>query len=187
MQKKDYRRFKIQADTNGDDYAAMAEVIQRRYSRLAAEEAVLPDLILIDGGLGQVSIAYTLLVEMGLDHIPVIGVAKGPERLAGHERLIFPDNREEVYLGPDHPGILLVNEIRDEAHRFALMGHRMRRDRKRSGSILDEIADIGPKRRQRLLARFGGLQGIKGASVEDLASVDGISTRLAQKIYGHLH
>lgn len=187
MQKKDYRRYKIREASPGDDYAAMAEVVRRRYSRLNVEEARLPDLILIDGGLGQVTIAATVLAELGLDAIPVVGVGKGPARQAGHEDLVFPDDREPIHLGPSHPGILLINEIRDEAHRFALTGHRGRRDRKRIGSVLDEIDDIGPKRRQRLLARFGGLYGIRGASVDDLATVEGISRRLAEKIYAHLH
>lgn len=187
MQKKDYRRFNIHTAKAGDDYAAIGEAVSRRYSRLVKEEAVLPELILIDGGLGQVTVASTILIELGLDHIPVVGVAKGPARKAGFESLIFPDDRAPLELGPDHPGLMLVQEIRDEAHRFALVGHKSRRDKKRIGSRLDEIEGIGPKRRHNLLTRFGGFRGVKGASVDELAKVEGVSPALAKRIYQHLH
>jgi len=187
MRPSDYRRFNVSPDRPGDDYAAMREVIDRRFRRLVEGEGRLPDLVLIDGGAGQAQAARGILDELGLGEVPVIGVAKGEGRKPGLETLVFTDGREGLMLPADHPGAHLVQQIRDEAHRFAIQGHRARRDRKRSGSTLDDIAGVGAKRRQQLLARFGGLRGLAAASEDDLAQVEGISRALAARIYRALH
>ena len=187
MQTGEYRRYNINGVEPGDDYGAMRQVLDRRYRKIVEGEGKLPDLILIDGGKGQVSTAFEVLGELGLSTLPMIGVAKGEERKAGLEQLIFPDRNEALRLAPDHPGLHLIQQIRDEAHRFAISGHRNRRARARNRSTLEEIGGIGAKRRQRLLSRFGGLKGVASASVEELAQVDGISTELAEKIYQQLH
>jgi excinuclease ABC subunit C len=187
MQTGEYRRYNINGVEPGDDYGAMRQVLDRRYRKIVEGEGKLPDLILIDGGKGQVSTAFEVLGELGLSDLPMIGVAKGEERKAGLEQLIFPDRNEALRLAPDHPGLHLIQQIRDEAHRFAISGHRNRRARARNRSTLEEIGGIGAKRRQRLLSRFGGLKGVASASVEELAQVEGISTELAEKIYQQLH
>ena len=187
MQTGEYRRYNINGVEPGDDYGAMRQVLDRRYRKIVEGEGKLPDLILIDGGKGQVSTAFEVLGELGLSDLPMIGVAKGEERKAGLEQLIFPDRKEALRLAPDHPGLHLIQQIRDEAHRFAISGHRNRRARARNRSTLEEIGGIGAKRRQRLLSRFGGLKGVASASVEELAQVEGISTELAEKIYQQLH
>lgn len=187
MKKSEYRRFNIRDITPGDDYAAMRQAVQRRYEKVAAGESVAPDLILIDGGMGQVVAAAAILDELGLSQLPMVGVAKGEGRKPGLETLIFPDGREPLQLRPDNPGLHLIQEVRDEAHRFAVSGHRAARGKARRTSRLEEIGGIGPKRRKALIAHFGGLQGVAAASVEQLADVPGISNELAEKIYAALH
>jgi excinuclease ABC subunit C len=187
MQTGEYRRYNINGVDPGDDYGAMRQVLDRRYRKIVEGEGKLPDLILIDGGKGQVSTAFEVLGELGLSDLPMIGVAKGEERKAGLEQLFFPDRNKPLRLAPDHPGLHLIQQVRDEAHRFAISGHRSRRARARNRSTLEEIDGIGAKRRQRLLSRFGGLKGVASASVEELAQVEGISTELAEKIYQQLH
>ncbi|MCX7674169.1 MAG: excinuclease ABC subunit UvrC [Thiobacillaceae bacterium] len=187
MQPSDYRRYNVAAPSPGDDYAALREALSRRYGRLAAGEGRLPDLLLIDGGRGQVNVALQVLAELGLDGLMVIGVAKGEARKPGQEQLILADEAEPMRLPPDHPALHLIQQIRDEAHRFAITGHRARRARRRTHSGLEDIAGIGPKRRQRLLQTFGGLRGLRAAGVEEIAQVPGISRALAERIYRELH
>jgi len=187
MQRSDYRRFNISSVEPGDDYGAMREVLSRRYRRVVAGEGKLPDLVLIDGGKGQLAIATEVFAELGLNDVAVAAVAKGEERKQGEERLLLPDRSVPIFLGSGHPGLHLVQQIRDEAHRFAIEGHRAQRGKPRAGSTLERIAGIGAKRRQRLLARFGGLRGLLSASIDDLSQVEGISRTLAEKIYHELH
>ena len=185
--KADYRRFNIMNITPGDDYAAMRQALERRYSRVQKESGKLPDLILIDGGKGQLSEAEAVLREMQLDSIPVVGVAKGVTRKAGNETLILADTRQTLRLSADSPALHLIQEIRDEAHRFAITSHRQRRSKQRSRSVLEDIDGIGSIRRQQLIRYFGGLQGISRAGVEDLAKAPGINKNLAEKIYNRFH
>jgi excinuclease ABC subunit C len=185
--KSDYRRFNIAAVTAADDYAAMRQVIERRYTRIRKEEGRLPDLILVDGGKGQVGAVRGVLAELQLADIPLLGVAKGPSRRPGLETLILSDGGRELHLPPASPLLHLIQEIRDEAHRFAITGHRQRRQKKRGVSLLESIEGIGSKRRQQLIRHFGGLQGVERAGVEDLAKVSGINKNLAQKIYDTFH
>jgi excinuclease ABC subunit C len=187
MRKSEYRRFNIGTAVAGDDYAAMREVLQRRYRRLVAGEARLPDLALIDGGKGQLGVACEVFSELGLSEVQLVGVAKGEERKPGLETLWLPGREHPLELAPNHPGLHLIQQIRDEAHRFAIQGHRARRGKTRTGSVLDAVEGIGSKRRQRLLTRFGGLKGLLAASVDDLAQVEGVSRTLAQRIYQQLH
>jgi excinuclease ABC subunit C len=187
MQSSEYRRFNIRGVEPGDDYGAMRQALERRYRKLAGGEGKVPDLILIDGGLGQVNAARSALADLGFHTLRIVGVAKGEERKPGLEQLIFADEEEPRRLPPDHPALHLIQQIRDEAHRFAITGHRARRGKARTKSRLEEIDAIGPRRRQALLEHFGGLQGVMAASIDDLARVEGISRKLAERIYQELH
>ena len=187
MQSSEYRRYNVKGVEPGDDYGAMRYAMNVRYRPLAEGEGKVPDLILIDGGLGQLNAARGVLIELGLAEIPMMGVAKGVERKPGMEQLIVPGEAEPRSLPPDHPALHLIQQVRDEAHRFAVTGHRARRGKARRASRLEEIGAVGPKRRQKLLAHFGGLQGVMAASVDDLARVEGISRTLAERIYNELH
>jgi excinuclease ABC subunit C len=187
MQTSEYRRFNVTPAQAGDDYAALREALTRRCARIVAGEYPAPDLLVIDGGRGQVNVAADVLTEQGLHQTPLIGIAKGPERKPGLEEIVFPGRDEVLQLPPDHPGLHLLQQIRDEAHRFAIQGHRARRGKARTTSSLQEISGIGAKRRQALLAHFGGLKGMQAASVEDLARVPGISHALAERIFAQLH
>ncbi|MCM8596159.1 excinuclease ABC subunit UvrC [Accumulibacter sp.] len=187
MRKSEYRRFNIRDIQPGDDYAAIRQVVQRRYEKLATGDGVVPALVLIDGGSGQVSAAASVLEEMGLADLPLLGVAKGEARRPGLEMLVFPDGREPLQLSAEDPALQLIIEIRDEAHRFAVAGHRARRGRAAQHSRLDEIDGIGPKRRKALITRFGGLQGLTDAGLDQLTAVPGISRELAERIYAAFH
>lgn len=185
--KSDYRRFNIEGVIAGDDYAALHQALTRRYTRLKQGEGALPDILLIDGGKGQVAQAVAVLEELQIEGVRIIGVAKGPERRPGAETLFLSPSLQPFILPADSPALHLIQQIRDEAHRFAITGHRQRRGKTRNRSPLEDIAGLGPKRRRLLLSQFGGLQEVARAGVEDLAKVNGISRELAQRIYDVFH
>tara|TARA_R110002094_G_scaffold114439_3_gene110251 strand:- start:702 stop:2540 length:1839 start_codon:yes stop_codon:yes gene_type:complete len=185
--KQDYRRFNIQTTDSGDDYQAMREALQRRYYKLKCSDAKMPDILVVDGGKGQVSQALSVLEELQIDEIAVIGIAKGSTRKAGFETLITEQGKREQVLDPGSGALHLLQHIRDEAHRFAIAGHRARRAKKRGKSMLEELPGVGPKRRQALLKHFGGLQEIARASIEEIAKVSTISRTMAEEIYSHIH
>ncbi len=185
--KSDYRRFNIQSITPGDDYAAIEQAVRRRYQRLVKEEAKLPDLLIIDGGKGQLNQAQKVLEDLNLEQVTLISVAKGSDRKVGMEQIFFPAEAVARRLPEDSLGLLLLQAIRDEAHRFAILGHRGKRDKQRKTSSLETIPGVGAKRRKALIHYFGGLQEVKRAAVNELKQVDGISQSLAQAIYDHLH
>ena len=180
-----YRRYNISGIEPGDDYAAMHQALERRFRR-GMEDGVLPDLLLIDGGAGQLAQARSVLEGLGVTGVAMIGVAKGEARRAGHEALVFPDGRE-IRPGAASPGLQLVQQVRDEAHRFAITGHRGKRQKTRETSRLEDIPGIGPRRRAALLKHFGGLAGLREAGVEEIARAEGVSAALAQRIYDALH
>jgi len=185
--KSDYRRFNISNIAAGDDYGAMAQALRRRYARVRKGKVPLPDIIFIDGGRGQLNAAAKVLAEYQLEGVKLIGVAKGRSRRPGAERLYLLDRREPLRLAADSPALLLIQRLRDEAHRFAITGHRSRRKNKKEASPLDGIPGLGPKRRRALLRQFGGLQAVSRAGIEELSGVPGISRQLAQAVYEHLH
>ncbi len=185
--KQDYRRFSITDITPGDDYAAMQQALERRYSRLKRSDAVMPDILLIDGGKGQVGIAVNVLDELQIKNVLIVGVAKGPERRPGLEEMHVPAQGRIFDLPSDSPALHILQQVRDEAHRFAVAGHRAKRAKVRQQSPLEQIEGIGPKRRQQLLKQFGGLKEITKAGVEDLMRVQGINQALAQQIYDAFH
>jgi excinuclease ABC subunit C len=192
MQTGQYRRFNIESTSDGDDYLAMKEALTRRAARIAKEEVPRPDVWVIDGGKGQVGIAAEVLAQAGLHDIVLFGSAKGVERKKGLEQIVFPETddsptRQPIRLPADHPGLHLIQQMQDEAHRFAIVGHRAKRAKNREGSALDDIEGIGPKKRRDLLKQFGSVRGVAAASVEDLMRVPGISAELAERIYGVLH
>jgi len=186
MKKSEYRRFNISGIEPGDDYAAMRQALSRRYEKVATGESVRPDLILIDGGKGQIGVAWDVLCELGLQSIAMVGVAKGEERKAGLEQLIFTDGRSPLALGGDHPALHLIQIVRDEAHRFAITSMRARRSKTRLTSKLEDIPGVGPTRRKKLIEAFGGLAGVREATIEDLCRVDGINRKMAEQIYNAL-
>ena len=186
LKKSDYRRYNITGITPGDDYAAMHAALIKRFHKSVEENGVLPDLLLIDGGKGQISRAVDAMTELGLGEVLLLGVAKGEARKPGLETLIFADGRE-LKLAKDHPGFHLIQQVRDEAHRFAITGHRAKRGKARIQSTLENIPGIGPKRRRQLLEHFGGLQGVRNAGIDALATVNGISRELAETLYHALH
>ncbi|PPD32630.1 MAG: excinuclease ABC subunit C [Methylomonas sp.] len=185
--KSDYRRFNIEGVTGGDDYAAIHQAVLRRFKRQQQGEHPAPDILLIDGGKGQVAAAQKALAELKINNVMIVGVSKGPDRKAGMEKIILPDQEQPLDVTPGASALLLIQHIRDEAHRFAITGHRLRRGKAKKQSALEDIVGLGPKRRQLLLKQFGGLQGVSSAGVDALATIEGISRQLAQRIYDTFH
>jgi len=185
--KKEYRRFNITGVTPGDDYGALRQALRRRYERVKAGEVPAPDVLLIDGGLGQINEVYTELEQLGFAGLKLVGVAKGPDRKAGQERLFVHGDAGAIVPGPDSPGLRVIQRIRDEAHRFAITGHRKRRARRHNESVLETVPGLGPAKRRALLRHFGGMQGLMRAGVTDFEAVSGIGTTLARTLYDHLH
>jgi excinuclease ABC subunit C len=185
--KSDYRRFNVTDATPGDDYGAMAEVLRRRYERVRQGEVPLPDVLLVDGGPGQLARAVGVMEEIGIQGLRLVGVAKGLDRKPGRESLYLPGRAEPLRLPPSSPALHLIQQLRDEAHRFAITGHRARRQKARTRSPLENIPGLGPKKRRELLKQFGGLQAVTRAGIDDLTRVKGISQQLAAAIYEHFH
>jgi excinuclease ABC subunit C len=185
--KSDYRRFNIDNIKAGDDYAAMEQAIRRRYTRLMKGEGKLPDILLIDGGKGQIGIAKAVLADLGVVGVAVVGVAKGSTRKPGLETLILADQDNKEIARPQQPALHLIQQIRDEAHRFAITGHKARRDKKRRTSPLEGIPGVGPTRRRDLLKHFGGLAEVQKASLADLMKVNNIDKKVAEAIYAALY
>jgi excinuclease ABC subunit C len=185
--KKEYRRFNIAGITPGDDYAALHQALLRRYTRVKDGEIQSPDLLLIDGGAGQIAAVHSVLLELGVTELTLVGIAKGPDRRPGQERLFVQGEEVPRTLPPESAALRLVQRVRDEAHRFAITGHRKRRARRFNESVLESIAGLGPARRRALLRHFGGLQGVLRAAVADIEQVEGIGASLARNIYDHLH
>lgn len=185
--KKEYRRFNITGVTPGDDYGALRQALQRRYTRIREGEYPAPDILLIDGGLGQISEVHSVLAELGFEELLLVGVAKGPDRRPGQERLFIHGASAPRILDPHSPALRLIQRVRDEAHRFAITGHRRKRARRYSESILETVPGLGPAKRLALLKHFGGLQGVMRAGVADFEQVAGIGASLARNIYDHLH
>ncbi|MDD4914975.1 MAG: excinuclease ABC subunit UvrC [Methylococcales bacterium] len=185
--KSDYRRFNIEGVTGGDDYAAIHQAVFRRFKRQKQGEHPAPEILLIDGGKGQVGEAKKALAELEINNVMIVGVSKGPDRKAGMEKIILASHDQPLDVTPGAGALLLIQQIRDEAHRFAITGHRQRRGKSKKRSVLEDIAGLGPKRRQILLKQFGGLQGVSNASADALAGIDGISRQLAQRIYDLFH
>lgn len=187
MKSGDYRRFNIRDVTPGDDYAAIAQAVRRRYEGLASDQGVPPGLIVIDGGAGQVAAAHAAMIEIGFAELPMIGISKGEGRVVGAEKIVFPDRRLPLQLPLEHRGFQLLLEVRDEAHRFAVAGHRSRRAKPRKESQLVAIAGVGAQRRKQLIAHFGSIAGVREATIEQLAAIPGIGRKLAEHIYQALH
>ena len=185
--KSDYRRFNIADVQAGDDYGAMRQALLRRYTRIKRGEAQLPDLLMVDGGKGQLAEAVKVIDELQIEGVEIVAVAKGRSRRPGQEQVFLAGRERPFILRPNSPALRLIQQIRDEAHRFAIAGHRQRRGKRRKRSVLEDIKGLGPKRRTLLLREFGGLHGVNAASVEDLARVKGISRTLARLIYETLH
>jgi excinuclease ABC subunit C len=185
--KKEYRRFNITGVTPGDDYGALRQALRRRYERVRAGEVVAPDVLLIDGGLGQINEVFQELDQLGFGSLKLVGVSKGPDRKPGQERLIVHGEAGAIVPGPDSPALRVIQRIRDEAHRFAITGHRKRRARRHNESVLEAIPGLGPAKRRALLRHFGGMQGLLRAGVVDFEAVSGIGTTLARTLYDHLH
>ena len=185
--KSEYRKFNIEGITPGDDYAAMTQALTRRYTRLQRGEGKLPDILFIDGGKGQLTQAGQVMQELNVADVLVVGIAKGVERKPGMEQLFILGDKQPIHLGADSLALHLIQQIRDEAHRFAITSHRKRRNKSRTMSPLEGIAGLGPKRRQSLLKHFGGIRGIERASEQEIAKVNGISKQLAQSIHETLH
>jgi len=182
-----YRKFNIEGITPGDDYAAIKQAVARRYARIKGGEVQSPDVLFIDGGKGQLGAAMEALGELGIENLRVVAIAKGPTRRPGLEQLILPEQEQPLVLAPDSPALHLIQRIRDEAHRFAITGHRARREKARLTSGLEVIEGLGPARRRALLKTLGGLPQVKRAGIDELAKVEGISRTLAERIYAHFH
>jgi excinuclease ABC subunit C len=185
--KKDYRRFNIEGVTPGDDYGALRQALRRRYERIKSGEVIAPDVLLIDGGLGQINEVHEELAQLGFSGLKLVGVAKGPDRKPGQERLFVFGEAVPIAPGPDSQALRVIQRIRDEAHRFAITGHRRRRARRHNESVLETVPGLGPAKRRALLRHFGGMQGLMRAGVGDFEVVSGIGTTLARTLYDHLH
>jgi excinuclease ABC subunit C len=185
--KKEYRRFNITGVTPGDDYGALRQALERRYKRVRDGEIPAPDLLLIDGGLGQINEVHAVLAALGFEDVTLVGVAKGPDRRPGQERLFIQGGAAPRTLEPHSAALRLIQRVRDEAHRFAISGHRRRRARRYSESVLEAIPGLGPAKRRALLKHFGGVQGVMRAAMAEFEQVEGIGAALARSIYEHLH